>query len=98
MADLARVTQIEHLGARALRVTFSDGLIGELDFANALPGVLAMIDDDAVFADVVVDPTARTVSWPNGIDLDPDVLYGDHHSASTPQPRLIREYRLQGAI
>jgi hypothetical protein len=95
MAALARVTAVEHLGARLLRVTFSDGLVRELDFADALPGVLATIDDDEVFAGVAVDAVAGTISWPNGIDLDPDVLHGDDASASAIQARVVREYRLQ---
>ncbi len=95
MATLTRVTDVEHLGARALRVVFSDGLVRELDFAGRLPGVLATIDDDVVFAKATVDSVAGTLSWPNGIDLDPDVLHGDQASASAVQPRVLREYRLQ---
>ena len=95
MTALARVTAVEHLGARLLRVTFSDGLVRELDFIDALPGVLATIDDDEVFAEVAVDSVAGTISWPNGIDLDPDVLHGDDASASAIQPSVTREYRLQ---
>jgi hypothetical protein len=95
MTALARVTAVEHLGARLLRVTFSDGLVRELDFADALPGVLATIDDDEVFAGVAVDLVAGTISWSNGIDLDPDVLHGDDASASVVQPQVVREYRLQ---
>lgn len=94
MARLARVTEVQHLGARRLRVTFSDGLVRELDFAGALPGVLGWIDDDEVFATVAVDVVAGTVAWPVGIDLDPDVLHGDREPASLPSPRLLREYRL----
>jgi hypothetical protein len=95
MADLARVTIVEHLSGRVLRVTFSDGLVRELDFTDALHGVLAALDDDAIFAEAAVDSTAGTVCWPNSIDLDPDVLHGDHPSASSIVPRLLREYRLQ---
>ncbi|MFN0027110.1 MAG: DUF2442 domain-containing protein [Acidimicrobiales bacterium] len=97
MAVLARVTKVEHIGARTLRIVFSDGLVRELDFTGALPGVLAALDDDITFATATVDRAAGTVCWPNGLDLDldPDVLHGDHQSASTPQPRVVREYRLQ---
>ncbi len=50
MGTFARVTNVDHVGGRTLRVTFSDGLVRELDFAGALPGVLATIDHDEVFA------------------------------------------------
>ncbi len=92
---LPRVGAVEHLGARSLRITFSDGLVRELDFSAALPGVLVTIDDDETFAAVTVDPLAGTVAWPNGVDLDPDVLHGDHEAPAAMQPSLLREYRLQ---
>ena len=95
MSGLARVTSVECLGRREIRVMFSDGLVRELDFAGTLTGLLATIDDDATFAEVSVDSVAGTVCWSNGIDFDPDVLHGDHTSASAIQPRLIREYRMQ---
>ena len=97
MAALARVTDVEHLGGRTIRVGFSDGLVRELDFAGKLPGVLATVDDDLVFAQAGVDSVAGTVCWPVGIDLDPDVLHGDAAAAPAVQPRLVREYRLQQA-
>jgi hypothetical protein len=95
MSALARVTGVEHLGARVLRITFSDGLVRDLDFAGQLPGVLGTVDCDPVFASVTVDPIARTVCWPNGIDLDPDVLHGDQSASSAIGPRLVKEFRLQ---
>ena len=95
MAVLVLVSDVEQFGARALRVTFSDGLVRELDFVGKLPGILATIDDDVAFAEVMVDSVAGTICWPNGIDLDPDVLHGDQSAASAMQPRLLREYRLQ---
>jgi Protein of unknown function (DUF2442) len=97
METLPRVIKVEYLGARVLKVVFSDGLVRELDFAGVLPGVLSMIDDDVVFATATVDSLAGTVCWPVGIDLDPDVLHGGRESAATPSPRTLREYRLQQA-
>ncbi len=97
MPALARVTVVEHLGGRTLRVSFSDGLVREFDFAGTLPGALAVIDDDGVFAAASVDQVAGTVRWAAGIDLDPDVLHGDPAAAQALQPRLVREYRVQQA-
>jgi hypothetical protein len=95
MKTLVRVCDVEHLGERLLRVTFSDGLVRELDFTGALTGVLAMIDDDSAFAEARVDSVAGTVCWPNGIDLDPDVLHGEQESSSAVRPKVLRGYRLQ---
>ena len=98
MAVLARVEEVGYLGDRVLRVVFSDGMVRELDFASALPGILASIDDDTVFATVDVDQLAGTVCWPNGIDLDPNVLHGDQTPASDQGIRVVREYRLQETV
>lgn len=95
--DAARVIEVEHLGGRVLRVVFSDGLVRELDFAGALPGVLAIIDDDDVFPNVTVDAVARTVTWPEGVDFDPDVLHGDQAPASGTGPKLLREHHREPA-
>jgi hypothetical protein len=95
--NAARVTDVEHLGGRVLRIVFADGLVRELDFAGVLPGVLASIDDDDVFPTVTVDPVARTISWPVGVDFDPDVLHGDHDPAAGVGPRLLREYHSEPA-
>ena len=38
---------------------------------------------------------AGTICWPNGVDLDPDVLHGDFEPASSRPPRVLREYRLR---
>ncbi|HXH56372.1 DUF2442 domain-containing protein [Iamia sp.] len=95
MAGLARVTDVKYLGERVLRIVFSDGLVRELDFAEVLSGVLAAIDDDAMFAAVEVDDVAGTVCWPSGIDFDPDVLHGDNTAATGHQPNVVRAYRLE---
>ena len=91
------MVEVEYLRGRVLRVVFSDGLVRELDFAAVLVGVLADLDSDATFAAVAVDQVTGTLSWPGGIDLDPDVLHGDHEPATGRNARLMREYRLQSA-
>ncbi|MGF1596175.1 MAG: DUF2442 domain-containing protein [Acidimicrobiales bacterium] len=93
MVELVRVSQVEVIAERTLRVVFTDGLVRELDFAGVLTGVLAELDDAAAFGSVAVDPVAGTVCWPGGIDLDPDVLHGDARPVTAPAPRLIRQYR-----
>jgi hypothetical protein len=34
--------------------------------------------DLGLFRSVQVDPEAGTIVWPNGADMDPNVLYYDH--------------------
>ena len=98
MTVLARIVQAEPIGEMQLRLTFSDGLVRELDLDGLLSGgIFDNLRDPKVFACVNVDPIAGTIYWPGGIDLDPDVLHGDHAPASGKAPRVIREYRLQPA-
>jgi hypothetical protein len=59
-----------------LRLLFSDGMVGDVDFsAERWTGVLSPLNDSAYFAEVTVDPEAGTVVWPDGIDLAPEPLY-----------------------
>jgi hypothetical protein len=61
-----------------LRVRYEDGVEGIVDLGSLISfrGVFAPLKDPAYFSQVRVDPELGTVSWPNGADLDPDVLYG----------------------
>jgi len=48
-----------------------------VDVSGLVPfeGVFALLRDPVRFAEVRVLPDLGTVGWPNGADLDPDVLY-----------------------
>jgi hypothetical protein len=61
-----------------LHLRFEDGVEGVVDLAPHLSfrGVFEPLRDPAYFALVRVDPELGSVAWPNGADLDPDVLYG----------------------
>lgn len=67
-----------------LWLRFADGAAGEVDLARMVrfDGVLAPLADPVFFRAVRVDTEAGTVVWPNGVDLDPDVL----HAAVTGEP------------
>lgn len=96
MAGVARVTEVEYLGEYRLRVTFSDALVRELSFGDALIGpVFDALRDRGLFARVFVDEVEGTVAWPNGVDLDPDVLHGDYEPATGPSPDTLAEYHLR---
>lgn len=77
MDDCSKVVRVDALGGRRLRVVFSDGLIREITMLANWTGIFAPLNDDDVLQSAVVDPVAGTVSWPGGIDVDPDVLHGD---------------------
>ena len=66
------------LGDYRLHLRCEDGVEGVVDLAPHLSfqGVVEPLRDPAYFAQVRVDADLGTVAWPNGADLDPDVLYG----------------------
>jgi hypothetical protein len=97
MSALPRVTTVKPLGGHTLRLTFTDGLVRDLDLEAVVGrgGVLDPLRDPGYFAQVHVDEATGTIRWPNGVDLDPDVLHGDAESASGAPYRVIRERRLR---
>ena len=62
-----------------LHLRFEDGVEGIVDLAKLIEfdGVFAPIRDHEFFNQVRVHPELGTVVWPNGADLDPDVLYAE---------------------
>jgi len=76
--QLVDVTGVEVLGDRRLRLTFADGVVGDVDFqGRRWEGVLAPLADAAFFAKVRVDSEAGTIAWPNGVDFAPEPLYAE---------------------
>lgn len=70
------VTGVAVIGDHVLRLLFSDGTVGDVDFsAEHWTGVLEPLNDTAYFGQVAVDAEAGTVRWPDGIDLAPEPLY-----------------------
>jgi hypothetical protein len=75
------LTKIKHLqvtGPHRLQVSFTDGSVGERDFAGELSrgGLMAQpLLDPAFFAQVFLDYGAPT--WPNGYDMAPWALHKD---------------------
>jgi hypothetical protein len=70
------VVGVAVVGDHVLRLLFSDGTVGDIDFsAERWTGVLAPLNDPAYFAEVAVDLEAGTLAWPDGIDLAPEPLY-----------------------
>jgi hypothetical protein len=74
IAQLVRIRTVEALSGHRLRLGLTDGRTIERDLTGRLNGPIfdAIREDPAMFAQVRVD--YGTVIWPNGADLDPDVL------------------------
>ena len=74
---LVHVTSVEVLHDHVVHLTFSDGCAGDLDLGPSLTGCVfgPLAEDDLLFRCVRVDPEARTLVWPNGADMAPEVLH-----------------------
>ena len=75
---LPRIVNARVLVGWRLALTFTDGISGVVDLnrvVHSRDGLFTALRDPTVFAQVAVDREAGTVVWPNGLDLDPDVLY-----------------------
>jgi Protein of unknown function (DUF2442) len=74
--ELHDVSEVAVVGDHRLRLTFDDGTVGEVEFADReWRGVMEPLADPGYFARVRVDPEAGTIAWPNGVDLAPEPLY-----------------------
>jgi hypothetical protein len=76
-ADLIEVTDVKVLGHYHLRLTFSDGRVGDVDVSDISNkgNLFEDLHDPDHFAQVRVDPEVGTIAWPNGLDLAPERLY-----------------------
>ena len=71
--DITAAAVVRH---GVLRLTFADGLRGEVGVLDRMRGPVfdeARTPDG--FAQVEVDAETGTVTWPGGADLAPDTLY-----------------------
>jgi uncharacterized protein DUF2442 len=89
-ARTARIRSVEPLDGFVLRLSFEDGSQREVDLENQLWGPMfePLREDRQLFRQVSVDAELGTIVWPNGADMDPDVLHGDFEpteTAATPQ-------------
>jgi hypothetical protein len=75
---LKDIVAAKAVGDYRLHLRFEDGVEGVVDLAPHLSfrGVFEPLRDPEYFAQVRLDAGLGTVVWPNGADLDPDVLYG----------------------
>ena len=85
---MVAVTEAKPLEGHQLRLRFDDGSERVVDLTEVLWGEMGEpLRDPEYFRLVRVDPELRTVTWPNGFDLDPDVLHGDYDPLPRTEPR-----------
>ncbi|HRN69507.1 MAG TPA: DUF2442 domain-containing protein [Promineifilum sp.] len=84
-----RITHVQHVRDYILHLKFTNGEEADIDLESRIRnrgGVFSPLEKIEYFARVAVDPEAHTLVWPNGVDLDPDVLYSV--ATGTPLPAL----------
>lgn len=87
---LPRIKSVRYLQDYWLELGFTDGVKAKMDFAPQVldrGDVFAPFQDVNFFRQVTVDEEAGTLVWPNGVDLDPDVLYSE--ATGTPLPEMV---------
>ncbi len=79
-----RICWVEPLEGFIIRLGFDDGTTRDVDLESELWGPVfePLRRDPELFRQVSVDNELGTIVWPNGADMDPDVLYGTHPPAS----------------
>lgn len=82
-AKMFRVTEVKPLDGFSLQLRFNDGAERVVDLADELWGPVfePLKADPDLFHQVRVDEEMGTIVWPNGADMDPDVLHGSREPA-----------------
>ena len=75
---MIRVDRATPLDGYRIRIRFTDGTERVIDIEPYLRGSIfeRVRRERAFFESVAVDAVLGTIVWPNGADIDPDVLYG----------------------
>lgn len=73
-----RVDRVKPVGGYRLQVVFTDGTERVIDVEPFLRGPIfqRVRNERGFFEAVEVDRELGTIVWPNGADIDPDVLFG----------------------
>jgi len=79
----ARILAVEPLDGYVLRLEFDDGTERVVDLEGEIWGPVfePLRQSREYFRQVRVDEDLGTIVWPNGADMDPDVLHGDFELA-----------------
>ncbi|HEX9838421.1 MAG TPA: DUF2442 domain-containing protein [Anaerolineales bacterium] len=94
---LKDITKVKPLKDFHLHLEFEDGAKGKVDIRKLVkfssvfePLKFEPLKDETFFAKVAVNPEWGTIFWPNGADLDPDVLYSLVTGEAFPEMTSVR--------
>ncbi len=71
------VVKVKLLGSFRLKVWFKDGASGEVDISEIVKirGIFEPLRIPEFFKRVSINPETFVLEWPNGADIDPEILY-----------------------
>ena len=70
------VKAAKYLDAYKIRISFEDGVEGDIDLEKELWGeVFEPLKDLTVFKTFQINAELNTIVWPNGADFAPEYLY-----------------------
>ncbi|MCE9606631.1 MAG: DUF2442 domain-containing protein [Planctomycetia bacterium] len=74
---MIRIIEVAPIHDFVVQLRFTDGSAKEVDLERFLHGPIfePLRTDRNEFLKIHVDPKAGTIAWPNGADIDPDVLF-----------------------
>jgi hypothetical protein len=83
---LKDIVEARNLEGYRVHLRFEDGVEGDVDLGRLIrfEGVFAPLRDPKEFARMTVNVEIGTICWPNGADLDPDVLYAQISGQAIP--------------
>jgi hypothetical protein len=78
VTQFIRVQSVTPLNDRVVRVVFTNGEQRDIDLSPYIAGgpIFEPVRNDSTFFQSV-QVEGGTIAWPNGADIDPDVLYYD---------------------
>ena len=94
--EIYRVVSFEQVAPFTIRIQFDDGTSQVIDFRPVLKGELfSPLQNPALFNQVLIDPEAHTLIWPNGADFDPATLH-NWQDAGPAMKRLVKKWASRG--
>jgi hypothetical protein len=73
-----RITHVSVESRFVVALQFGDGFRGSVDLGPWFAergGLFTALQNPEYFKGVRIDPDSQTLVWPNGVDLDPAMLY-----------------------
>jgi Protein of unknown function (DUF2442) len=83
---LTDIVEVRPLDDYQLYLRFEDGVEGVVGLKELIPfeGIFAELRERSFFERVRVNPELGAIYWPNGADLDSDVLYSSLTGRALP--------------